>query len=348
MQRGSLPIFTRLFTVVTLSIVLMSAETAFALKIVEPTQHSALTSGQVIPARVDLGRDRGVVRVRYFWYGESDEVLVEEGDRGGESGIVKPPALISTAENEPPFGGKLRVPREAIGVMRLLAIGEVTRGRLGTRMVFDEILVEVKPTAKLKSIDFETEKPLRFGKARREALYASIDSRGKTFVLPVVGLYSDGVTRPIRLPATGTSYKTSDERVVTVYPMGLIQLMGSGRATVTAENSGIEGTLDVLIDVSDEPNEPPEADAGPDQKVRAGRRVLLNGINSLDPEGGGLRYYWSQVRGAKVPLLDLNMMKASFQAPDVSEPKLFRFSLRVTDKKEADSFPDHVDVIVKP
>ncbi len=127
MQRGSLPIFTRLFTVVTLSIVLMSAETAFALKIVEPTQHSALTSGQVIPARVDLGRDRGVVRVRYFWYGESDEVLVEGGDRGGESGIVKPPALISTAENEPPFGGKLRVPREAIGVMRLLAIGEVTR-----------------------------------------------------------------------------------------------------------------------------------------------------------------------------------------------------------------------------
>ncbi len=180
----------------------------------------------------------------------------------------------------------------------------------------------------------------------KEALNGA--SRGKTFVLPVVGLYSDGVTRPIRLPATGTSYKTSDERVVTVYPMGLIQLMGSGRATVTAENSGIEGTLDVLIDVSDEPNEPPEADAGPDQKVRAGRRVLLNGINSLDPEGGGLRYYWSQVRGAKVPLLDLNMMKASFQAPDVSEPKLFRFSLRVTDKKEADSFPDHVDVIVKP
>lgn len=338
----------RTFHIVTVGIGLLGAMSAHAFKIVEPTEHSALTSGRTTTARVDLGKDPGIVKIRYYWYGELDEVLVEKETGASVGAIIKAASLVSTAENDPPFGGKLRVPKEAIGVMRLLAVAEVSRGRLGSRSVFDELLVEVKPDAKLVTIDFETGKPLRFGSAGREAVYASIDSLGKTFVLPVVGEYTDRVVRPIRLPATGTTYRSSDEKIVKVYPTGLIQLMGNGRATVTAKNGNVEGTIDVLIEVPEELNEPPEADPGPNQTARAGRRVVLNGLNSLDPEGGGLRYHWSQVRGAKVPLLDLNMPKASFQAPDVSEPKLFRFSLRVTDKKEADSLPAYVDVTVEP
>lgn len=321
---------------------------ALAFKIVEPTEHSALTSGQTVTARVDLGRDSGILRVAYYWYGELDEVLVQDEQASSIGGIVTTVALISTAESDPPFGGNLRVPKEAIGRMRLLAVAEISRGRLGSRSVFHEILVDVKPDATLTTIDFETSKPWTFGSAGREAVYASIDSIGKTAVLPVVGLYSDGVARPIRLPATGTTYRSSDETVIRVFSTGLIQITGNGRASVTARNSGIEGSLDVRVQVPDEPNEAPEAVAGPDQTVQGGRPVILNGVNSIDPEGGGLRYHWSQIRGAKVPLLDLNMQQASFQAPEVSEPKLFRFRLRVTDNKEADSLPDDVDVIVEP
>ena len=348
MRRIPRPVLKRGCQWVIVGSVLLSAVSVSAFKIVEPTQDSALSSGQVLTARVNLGKDPGIVKVRYYWYGELDEVLVEKEASSSVGAIVKPTSLVSTAENDPPFGGKLRVPQEAIGIMRLLAVAEVTRGRLGSRSVFDEILVEVKPDAPLASIDFETEKPLRFGSAGREAVYASIDSVGKTFVLPVVGVFEDRVVRPIRLPTTGTTYRSSDEKVVKVYPTGLLQLMGSGRATVTVSNRGKEASLDVLIEVPDEPNEAPEADAGPNQTVRAGRRVVLNGRMSLDPEGGRLRYHWSQIRGAKVPLLDLNMPKASFRAPDVSEPKLFRFSLRVTDEKEADSLLAYVDVIVEP
>ena len=342
------PVLKRSCQWILVGSVLLSAVSVSAFKIVEPTRDSALTSGQLITARVDLGKDPGIVKVRYYWYGELDEVLVEADASSSMGAIVKSATLVSTAENNPPFGGKLRVPREAIGVMRLLAVAEVTRGRLSSRSIFDEILVEVKPDASLTSIDFETEKPLRFGSAGREAVYASIDSLGKTFVLPVVGVFADGVVRPIRSPATGTTYRSSDEKVVKVYPTGLLQLMGSGRAIVTAANRGKEANLDVFIEVPDERNEPPEAEAGPNRTVRSGRRVLLNGLMSLDPEGGRLRYHWSQIRGAKVPLLDLNMPKASFRAPDVSEPKLFRFSLRVTDGKEADSLPAYVDIIVEP
>lgn len=331
-----------------LGVVLSWALPAQAFRIVEPAAESALTSGQTITARVDPGRDPGVVEVRYYWYQELEEVQNVEAAVRESDAIGTAPSLVATAASTPPFGGALGVPKESIGVMRLLAVGDVSRGRLGTSMLFDEILLDVKPDAKLTAIDFDTEKPLRFGRAGREAVYASIDSLGKTFELPVVGLYSDGVVRPIRLPGTGTTYESSDETVVRVHPNGLLQLMGNGEATVTARNSGVEGTLSVRIEVPEERNEPPEPDPGPDRTVRSGDRVVLNGLGSFDPEGGTLRYHWAQVRGAKVPLLDLNMPKASFQAPQVSEPKLLRFSLRVTDQDEADSFPAYVDVTVKP
>lgn len=319
-----------------------------AFRIVEPAADSALSSGQTVTARVDASSDVGVVEVRYYWYFELEEVQREGDIESGAGTIGKAASLVATADSEPPFGGPLRVPRTAIGLMRLLAVGEISRGRLGTRTVFDEIVVDVKPDAELTAIDFETEKPLRFGRAGREAVYASIDSLGKTYELPVVGLYSDGVVRPIHLPATGTTYESSNDAVLKVHPGGLLQLTGNGEATVTARNSGVEGSLRVRIEVPEQSNETPEAHPGPDRTVRSGDRVVLNGLRSFDPEGGGLRYRWAQVRGAKVPLLDLNMPQASFQAPDVSEPKLLRFSLQVTDGQEADSLPAYVDVTVKP
>ncbi len=334
--------------VLALVIVLSCALPVQAFRIVEPAADSALSSGQAVTARVDTTSDVGVVEVRYYWYFELEEVQREGDVEGGAGTIGKAASLVAAADSRPPFGGTLRVPKNAIGSMRLLAVGDVSRGRLGTRTLFDEILVDVKPEAKLTAIDFDTEKPLRFGRAGREAVYASIDSLGKTYELPVVGLYSDGVVRPIRLTETGTTYASSDEDVLKVYRDGLLQLIGNGQATVTARNSGVEGTLLVRIEVPEEFNEPPEADPGPNRTVRSGDRVVLNGLRSFDPEGGGLRYHWAQVRGAKVPLLDLNMPQASFQAPEVSEAKLLRFSLRVTDNREADSLPAYVDVTVKP
>jgi hypothetical protein len=76
--------------------------------------------------------------------------------------------------------------------------------------------------------------------------------------------------------------------------------------------------------------------------------VKLSGLKSHDPEGEALYYTWSQVRGSKVSLLDVNGPEASFQAPQVSEPRTYRFKLRVTDRKGADSLPAYVDVTVEP
>ena len=129
---------------------------------------------------------------------------------------------------------------------------------------------------------------------------------------------------------------------------GMLQIVGNGKAMLTVTNRGKQASLDVDVNVNDEPNEAPIADAGPNRTVKAGTKVKLSGLKSRDAEGEALYYTWSQVRGSKVPLLDVNGSEASFQAPTVSEKRTYRFKLRVTDKKGADSVPAYVDIVVEP
>lgn len=321
---------------------------AQAFKIVSPHEGSTLRPGKTVTAKVDLGNDPGVVQVRYYWYGESDETLVEKEEASSAGSIVAKPWLIATASDEPSFGGALQVPQDAIGTMRLLAVADISRGRLGGRSAFDEILVHVEPEAELTSIEFETDKPLILGRPGQAATYGQVDSMGKIFELPVVGVFADGIVRSIRYPGTGTSYHSSNEKVIKVHPQGLLQVTGNGRTTLTVTNRGKHADLDIIVEVNEEPNEPPIADAGNNRTVKAGTRVELNGFKSRDPEGEALFYAWSQVRGSKIPLLDVNMPRASFIAPQVSEKRLFRFKLRVTDKLGADSLPAYVDIVVEP
>jgi hypothetical protein len=326
----------------------MTISTAHAFKIIEPAEGITLTSGTTVTARVDLGKDSGIVKVRYYWYGQQDETLVEQEDATATGSIIAPVALIGLADQDPAFGGALRVPKDGIGPMRLLAVAEISRGRLGTRSVFDEILVNVEPAASLTSIDFETDKPLQLGRAGQSSAFGHVDSMGKVFELPVAGEFTDGVTRRISTVDSGTSYQSSNPKIIRVLSSGLLQIVGNGKTTVTVTNRGKQAALDVTVEVNEEPNEPPVADAGSNQIVKAGTKVKLSGLKSRDAEGEALYYAWSQVRGSKIALLDVNNAEASFLAPTVSEKRTYRFKLRVTDKKGADSVPAFVDVTVEP
>lgn len=321
---------------------------ALAFKITEPAAGTKLTSGQTVIAHVDLGNDIGIVKVRYYWYGEQDDTLVEQDDATAMGSIIAPVALVGLSHHDPAFGGRLLVPKEAIGPMRLLAVAEISRGRLGTRSVFDEILVQVEPKAELTTIDFETDKPLQLGRSGQSSAFGHVDSMGKIFELPVVGDFADGVTRRISAPSTGTSYESSNPKVIKVLPSGLLQILGNGKTVLTVKNRDKQAQLDVDVNVNEEPNEPPIADAGDNKTVKAGTKVKLSGLKSRDAEGEALYYTWSQVRGSKVALLDVNGPEATFQAPQVSETRTYRFKLRVTDKKGADSVPAYVDITVEP
>lgn len=306
---------------------------AVAFTIREPAAGAVVEPGQRLTARVDLGSEISVHRVQYFWYRQGDEpVALQQAS----------PALVATGATSPPYGGDIMVPKEAIGTMRLLAVGEVTGGRLAGREEFDEILLQVEPRTELTGIEFDVEKPWR------------LETIGKRLDVPVLGQFADGVTRRINGGSAGSRYESSDTGVIAVEPDGVARVAGNGKAVLTVVNRGKSGTLDVVVKGEAEPNLAPIAAAGPDRTVKGGTTVVLNGLRSTDPDGDPLKYEWMQIRGQKVSLLDPDTPRASFVAPKVAAKRLLQFRLKVTDMKGpdlvkgADSLPAVIDVWVEP
>ena len=63
-------------------------------------------------------------------------------------------------------------------------------------------------------------------------------------------------------------------------------------------------------------NQPPVANAGPDQTVARGAKVTLNGSNSTDVNGPGIAsYLWTQVGGTRVRLTHPSAAVTTFNAP---------------------------------
>ncbi|MCB1967469.1 MAG: hypothetical protein KDI64_15935, partial [Candidatus Accumulibacter sp.] len=90
-------------------------------------------------------------------------------------------------------------------------------------------------------------------------------------------------------------------------------------------------------------NQPPFANAGPDQSVRVGALVSLSGAASADPDGDPLRYLWtfsSRPFGSLASLIDAATVAPHFIA---DKPGQYLIQLIVSDGK-ADSSPDTVTV----
>jgi len=67
----------------------LPAQPAHAFTIIEPAEGTKLTSGTTVTARVDLVKIR-YHPVRYYWYGEQDDTLVEQEDATAMGSIVAP------------------------------------------------------------------------------------------------------------------------------------------------------------------------------------------------------------------------------------------------------------------
>jgi len=74
------------------------------------------------------------------------------------------------------------------------------------------------------------------------------------------------------------------------------------------------------------------AKAGPDQTVKEGDAVQLDGRDSEDPDDDIISYLWEQTDGTEVALTDSNSVMAGFIAPDVGQGgEALIFQLTVTD-----------------
>src|SRR5207249_12311757 len=108
--------------------------------------------------------------------------------------------------------------------------------------------------------EFEAEKPWRLG------------TLGKILEVPVVGQFADEVTRRIGGVSAGSTYQSSNEQVIKVYPDGVLQVIGNGKATLTVTNRGKQGVLEVVVKSDVEPNRPPIAHVGFDHHLEEDRK----------------------------------------------------------------------------
>ncbi len=103
------------------------------------------------------------------------------------------------------------------------------------------------------------------------------------------------------------------------------------------------------LQVSVEPeNQPPYANAGPDQTVSPGEEVQLIGTG-YDPDGDPVTFLWNQKSGpVTLSIQNADSPEASFTAPDVGDnAAVFAIEFRVTDVNGAISV-DGLQVSVEP
>ena len=97
--------------------------------------------------------------------------------------------------------------------------------------------------------------------------------------------------------------------------------------------SGSKDTDKTKVKILDKKNDPPTADAGPDQNVDEETTVRLDGSNSSDFDDGIESYLWKQVAGPAVTYSDPTSAQPTFEAPSFddggNQPLIFE--LVVTD-----------------
>ncbi|GAP70180.1 por secretion system C-terminal sorting domain [Bacteroidales bacterium 6E] len=92
-------------------------------------------------------------------------------------------------------------------------------------------------------------------------------------------------------------------------------------------------------------NQPPVANAGPDQVVYTESTVVLDGSDSFDPDGSSISFFW--IAPAGLVLSDPNVPSPVFTAPTMQSDSTFIFQLIVTDSN-GKSDTSEVLITVRP
>jgi hypothetical protein len=133
----------------------------------------------------------------------------------------------------PRYECNFTIPPGAPRVIKIGAKGTMVEGAIPSQWV--TIYVTPSPSVSLLGLKSST----------GNAIYFYQLSQNKKIYIK--GVYSDNVERDLRLGHTGTTYVSSNEKVVTVNADGLATAVGAGTAKITVRNGDKKLVIDVVV-----------------------------------------------------------------------------------------------------
>lgn len=137
---------------------------------------------------------------------------------------------------------EIEIPKDEIGNVDFTILAYDKTGR--EVKLIRTLFVKMPSNVVLQSIlvdDYKTLFKLPSGSSLEDI--QRIESRQ----LYVRGIYSDGVKRTLTSSATGTSYTSSDEKVVTVNSDGKMTAQGIGTAKIIVRNGSLSAEVKVIV-----------------------------------------------------------------------------------------------------
>lgn len=135
---------------------------------------------------------------------------------------------------------------------------------------------------------------------------------------------------------TGTFTGLEPETEYTVY----------ARAVNALGDSAPSAIQTVTTDAAEVPNQPPTANAGPDQSVAAATQFTLDGTGSQDTDGSIVEWRWTQTAGDTVTLDLENPARPTATSPSKTTAQRLTFQLVTVDEESAVSSPSLVNIDV--
>lgn len=138
----------------------------------------------------------------------------------------------------PPYEWSIQIPRSQLGPLTLAAAARVlgqTTGQAPQASV--TVIVRLPSNITLQSIQVDP--------TPKFLLLEPEIERQK--ILAITGVFSDGVKRNIASSTLGTTYKSSDERIVTVDIEGVLRAVGVGKAIISVKNGDKTAQIKVQV-----------------------------------------------------------------------------------------------------
>ena len=118
------------------------------------------------------------------------------------------------------------------------------------------------------------------------------------------------------------------------------------RLTATNAEGSTFDALDVDVSAVQNANQPPVANAGPDQSVAAATQFTLDGTGSQDTDGTIVEYRWTQTAGDTVTLNLEDPARPTATSPSKTTAQRLTFQLVTVDDEGAESSPGTVNIDV--